>query len=302
MWEFEGLFDADINPDDQTLLANFWKDERSGIKIGRMGYRRRTIKAGARLEAEVYPVFGRDDERKARAARKNMTPEAIRKQNDERSARRLIQLIEANFTEKDISLGLSYEGTPPDDKRVRKDIRNFLNKVKRQREKRGLPELKYIYAIGGDEMPSRGYSGKRPHVHLVMNGGIDRDELEAIWRENNPGHGTANCDRLQPNDDGLEGLARYLMKQRFDRPEKKGARKWSGSRNLREPQKKTNDCKITNGRVKRIAFDFLNHAGETMEKLYPGYTLTKCQVKYSDVIDGVYIRCILRKRKEGRAR
>ena len=50
--------------------------------------------------------------------------------------------------------------------------------------------------------------------------------------------------------------------------------------------------------LKRIAFDFLNHAGETMEKLYPGYTLTKCQVKYSDVIDGAYIRCVMRKKEE----
>ncbi len=35
-----------------------------------------------------------------------------------------------------------------------------------------------MYAIGGDEMPAAGYSGKRPHVHMVMNGGISRDELE----------------------------------------------------------------------------------------------------------------------------
>ena len=295
MWEFEGLFDAEIDPDDQTLLADFWKDEKSGIKIGRMGYRRRTTKAGARLEAEIYPVFGRGDRAKAkRAAKLNTTPEAQQKLNTERAARRLIQLVEANFTEKDLSIGLSYRGDVPDDDRVRKDLRNFLNKVKRQREKRGLPELKYIYAIGGDEMPSRGYSGKRPHIHLIMSGGMERDELEAIWER-----GTANCDRLQPNEDGLEGLARYIMKQRFDRPERKNAKKWSRSRNLKEPNKKTSDCKISNGRVKRIAYDFLSHAKETMEKLYPGYSLMKCKVNYSDVVDSVYIRCVLRKYKGG---
>ena len=299
MWEFEGLFDAEINPEDQSMLANFWKDEKTGIKLGHMGYRRRTTKAGNRIEAEVYPVFGRADRARARAAKKNVTPEAMQKLNVERSARRLIQLIEANFSEADVAMGLNYQGTPPDDDRVRKDLRNFLNKVKRQREKMGLPELKYIYAIGGDEMPSPGYSGKRPHVHLIMSGGIDRDKLEEIWTEKNPGHGATNCDRLQPNDDGLEGLARYLMKQRFDRPEKKNAKKWSRSRNLKEPQRRTTDCKISNGRVKRIAFDFLSHAKETMEKLYPGYGLQNCRIYYSDVVDGVYIRCVLRKRKGG---
>ena len=49
----------------------------------------------------------------------------------------------------------------------------------------------------------------------------------------------------------------------------------------------------------RIAFDFLNHAKETMEKLYPGYDLRQCRINYSDVVDGVYIRCILRKRRAG---
>ena len=34
-----------------------------------------------------------------------------------------------------------------------------------------------------------------------------------------------------------------------------------------------------------------------MEKLYPGYQLQECEVRYSDVIDGVYIRCVLRRRK-----
>ena len=53
MWEFECLFDAEINPDDQTMLSEFWRDEKTGIKLGRMGYRRRTTKAGSRIEAEV---------------------------------------------------------------------------------------------------------------------------------------------------------------------------------------------------------------------------------------------------------
>ena len=297
MWEFEGLFDAEINPDDQTMLAEFWRDEKTGIKLGHMGYRRRTTKAGNRIDAEVYPVFGRADRSKARAAKKNMTPEAQQKLNVERSARHLIQLIEANFSEADVAMGLNYQGDPPDDDRVRKDLRNFLNKVKRLRKKAGLPELKYIYAIGGDEMPSPGYSGKRPHVHLILSGGLTRETLEETWTKGNPGHGATNCDRLQPNDDGLGGLARYLMKQRFDRPEKKNAKKWSRSRNLREPLRKSSDCKISNGRVKCIAFDFLNHAKETTEKLYPGYSLQEARVSYSDVVDGVYIRCVLRKRQ-----
>jgi hypothetical protein len=32
-----------------------------------------------------------------------------------------------------------------------------------------------------------------------------------------------------------------------------------------------------------------------MERVYPGYTLEHCYVQYSDVVDGVYIRCVMRK-------
>ena len=296
-WEYEDLFNNRITGDGSFL------EEPSFIAVGRMGYRRRTTVSGPRIDAEVFPVFGRNQRGDLRRAKSQVTREAQKRANDERSRLHLIQLVESNFTEKDISLTLSYEGTPPTPERVDKDVRNFLDRVKRRRIREGLPELKYIYAIGGDEMPSPGYSGKRPHVHLVLSGGFTREELEEIWKKTAKGAGATNCDRLQPNDDGLEGLARYLMKQRFDRPEKKNAKKWSRSRNLKAPWKsscRTSDCKISNGRVKRIAFDFLNHAKETMEKLYPGYDLKQCRVNYSDVVDGVYIRCILRKRKGGR--
>ena len=295
MWEFEGLFDAEIDPDDQTMLSEFWRDEKTGIKLGRMGYRRRTTKAGSRIEAEVYPVFGRNDREKARAARRNITPEAQQKLNVERSARHLILLVEENFSEKDLAMGLNYQGTPPDDDRVRKDLRNFLNKVKRLREKRGLPELKYIYAIGGDEMPSPGYSGKRPHVHLILSGGLTREELEEIWEK-----GYANADHLQPNENGLEALARYLAGQQRNRI--KGRRRWVASRNLRKPKQRTNDTKVSNGRVKRLAHDFPNSAKEIMEKLFPGYGHVKTIMRYSDIVDGVYIRAVLRKIPKGGAR
>ena len=162
--------------------------------------------------------------------------------------------------------------------------------MRRRRRKYGLPELKYICAIGGDEMPSAGYSGTRPHAHVIMNGGIDRDELEKMW-----GHGHANTHRLQPRDEGLGGISVYFTKQMQDRPPKKGVRKYRTSKNLIHPVPKGRDVKIANSRVRRIAYDFDNQAKAVMEKLYPGYVLQKCSVRYSDIVPGVYIRCVMRK-------
>ena len=52
---------------------------------------------------------------------------------------------------------------------------------------------------------------------------------------------------------------------------------------------------MSNGRVKAIARDYQNEAKPIMEKLYPGYQFVKAKVYYSDVVDGVYIRAVMRK-------
>jgi hypothetical protein len=286
-WEYEDLFNNRIM-DDGSFLA-----EPSFIPVGKMGYRRITTVSGPRIDAEVIPVFGRSQSGDLRKAKSQITREAQQRANDERSRRHLIQLVEANFTEKDVAVTLSYAGTAPDPERVDKDIRNFIGRVRRKRKQLGLPKLKYIYAIGGDEMPAAGYSGKRPHVHMIMNGGIDRDTLEQIWAK-----GRANADRLQPRDEGLGGIAVYFTRQKQDRPEKPGVRKWRGSRNLKQPVPRGRDARMTNSRVRRIAYNFRNEAKAVMEKLYPGYVLQDCQVRYSDVVDGVYIRCVLRRMRQ----
>ena len=283
-WEFEDLFN-NRRTDDGGFLA-----EPCFIPVGQMGYRRRTTISGPRIDAEVFPVFGVGQKAKLRRARSQQTSKAQRIANEERSRIRLIQLVEANFTEKDLSIGLDYAGKEPEPEKVDRDLKTFFEKVRRKRRKEGLPELKYIAAIGGDEMPSKGYSGKRPHVHVIMNGGIDRDDLEKMWK-----HGRANCDRLQPRDEGLGGISVYFTKQMQDRPPKKGVKKYRTSRNLKQPIRRARDAKMPNSRVRRIAYDFENQAKDVMEKLYPGYVLQQCSVRYSDVVAGVYIRCVLRK-------
>ena len=280
-WEFEDLFDVDAE-ETFTWFGEDWGKGYSQIKIGRMGYRTRTTIAGPRLEAEVYPIFGRSTEAYLRRAKKtNVTPEKMARLNHERSTRHLVQLVDANFDERDVHVTLTYRQAPTFE-RAQKDMRNFLLKIKRLREKRGLPALKYIYTIEGDEDGTK----QRIHIHLLMNGDMDRAEIERIWAK-----GYANADRLQPNENGLEAIARYIVKQQRNR------RRWCASRNLKQPKSRTSDSRCSNARVKRIAMDIRNLAREEMEKIYPGYQFVNCIVRYSDVIDGAYIRCVMRKKE-----
>ena len=288
-WEFEDLFN-NIRTADGGFLQ-----EPCFVPVGKMGYRRRTTVSGPRIDAEVFPVFGRRMRGALRRAKSQQTKEAQQKANNERSRIRLIQLVEANFTEEDLAIGLDYAGQAPSPERVDKDLKNFFEKIRRRRKQRGLPDLKYIAAIGGDEMPAAGYSGKRPHVHVIMNGGIDRDEIEKLW-----GHGHANTHRLQPRDEGLGGIAVYFTRQMQDRPPKMGVKKYRPSKNLIRPEPRSTDAKMPNGRVRKVAYGFENEAKAVMEKLYPGYEYVRGSAKGSDIVDGVYIRVLMRKRRTER--
>ena len=282
-WEYEALFDVPVMASQTDLMSWMEEGERkrlTNIRVGQMGYQTKTTVAGPRLEAEVYPIFGRDTSATLRRAKKtNVTPEKVQRLNRERSIRHLIQLADANFSEKDIHLTLTYRNAPTYE-RAKKDMRNFCLRLKRAREKAGLPELKYIYTIEGDDDGKK----ERIHIHMLTNGDMDRAEVERIWEK-----GWANADRLQPDENGLEAIARYLVKQQKNR------KKWCASRNLKQPKSRTSDSRCSRGQVKRIAFDMRNEAKVQMEKIYPGYQFVSCQVRYSDIVDGAYIRCIMRR-------
>lgn len=291
-WEYEGIFERipeTTMPMREGEQTTFWQATDTAAQAGRMQYRTRTIKSGDMLEAEVYPIWGRDQTDRARKARENLTPIKQQKVNQRRRERYFERLVEANFSERDIHLTLTFaEGVRL--REAQKDVRNFLKRVKRRREQKGLDDLKYIYVIEGDPEGRR----QRIHAHMLMNGGLDRRELERIW-----GKGFTNADRLQPDDNGLQALARYLMKQRKDEDWQQGRRTWCASRNLKKPQQRVSDTKVSNRRVKQMATGFDHVAREIMEKIYPGYRFCECDVMISDYVSGVYIRCKLRKRREG---
>ena len=285
-WRYEGLFETELHPEADDL-SRCWRPQPSMIPVGRMGYRRSVTLAGDRMECEIYPVFGRDEKQRARAARQNQTPEKQKRLNRERAARHLVQLADANFTDKDIHLTLTYkhETTLP---ACRKDLRNFLLRVKRYREKVGLDELKYIYTIEGKTERNNGFPVSRIHIHMLMNSGVSRERLEEMWAM-----GYANADRLQPSERGLEEIARYIIKEA-----RENGRRFSASRNLKQPTKRSSDVKTSNRMVKRIALDIRNEAKIEMERVYPSYSFVDCKVYYSDQLDGVYIRVLMRRRRK----
>ena len=288
-WRYDALFEREYDPKAQLDLTEYWREERSEFPVGRMGYRRRITVAGPRMECEIYPVFGKRDEAKARAAKANVTPEKMKRLNRQRAERYICQLADCNFTEKDVELTLTYKKHyQPDAERCQKDVRNFLDRLKRYRKRNGLGDPKYIYVIEGGREKKNGYGVTNFHCHMLMDGAVDRKTLELIWE-----NGYANTKQLQPDEDrGLEELAKYMIKE-----SKQIGRRFCYSRNLEKPKIRTKDAKTSNRVVKAIAHDIRNEAQAEMEKRYPSYKFVECKVYYSDVLDGVYIRVTMRKRR-----
>lgn len=286
-WEYEGLFDA-IPTNEDNLLGEYWRSEATNIRVGSMGYRTATTKAGTRLEADIYPIYGKAMEQVAKKAIKRGTPDSMKKLNIRNAKRRLILLIEENFNVmEDDTFTLTYAEEPEDLKRCRKDFRNFMMRVRRWREKNGLPELKCMWTIGRD-------ADQRMHIHGIMNGGIDQKRIIKLW-----GKGIVNSSPLQTWDKGPEGYANYLYKQNElakARGEREYLHMWSGTRNLKTKIKEhKSDSKVSNRKVKLLARYFNADAKQVMEKIYPGYVLMEHNVHFSDIVDGVYIHCVMRK-------
>lgn len=282
-FEWECLFDVE----GRTELERLAWTEPIRARAGQMIYRVRTIRSGPVTECEIYPAFGRNQEARARKAKANLTPERMRRANHQAAIRRVIRLANANFTREDLHVTMTYAGDPPTWERSQKDVRNFIRRLQRLREKRGLPKAKYIYALEDNESGER----KRIHCHMILSGGLTREEIEACWRK-----GWANADRLQPNEEGLASIARYITKAQRNR------KKWCCSQGLTQPRITVSNSKLSRRKVERMAGELEDDWKSILRKAYPGDEPVSCEVWTSDIMEGVFIRCqLIRKGGDGLA-
>jgi hypothetical protein len=244
----------------------------------------RTIISGQMLECEIYPSFSRKDI--PRRKKESISREAQKNLNDKNARKKIIRLIHANFEfHKDLAVTLSYKDNYlPTEEQAKKDIINFIRRLKRARKKLGLPDLKYIYVIGCE--PEGKKSKKvRIHHHLIIND-MDRDLVESLWDK-----GRSQTKRLQPDDYGVEGLARYMASQN------KGSKRWYASRNLKQPRVYKSHTKLSKRKMEQLAKKEGDWK-ETFEKMYQGkYLLNDCTRYESDITGGIYLYARMRKRE-----
>lgn len=297
-----------MNLPDYEILFDLPEGEYDGHGIG--GIRTITWRAGRSLEVICHPIIKLTPEarREAKTRRTGEKMAAINRRNTERH---MMRLIEYNFTERGYVVTLTYaypvedygmcslkelsdtydrEGLPWDMDRVKKDMRNFLARLKRaMKAAGGNPKgIKWLMRIEEGVEPPVGGLPPKYHLHGVIEGdGLSRDMIETAWTAC---HGMTRIERLDLDNDGPARLARYLNKQ------KRGGRWWSHSRNLKAPSPRVSDRKMSRRRAAKIAADVRVAAREIFEKLYPGYRLVEDRVTYSDFVAGAFIYARMRRR------
>ncbi|GEQ22253.1 hypothetical protein CBU02nite_27590 [Clostridium butyricum] len=266
---------------DKLLPLQTYQDKIEDLRMNnRYTYIVKTTTSGNLVESEVYPVYKcRHDI--PRAKERKESRELQKKLNDKNSKKRAFRLIQNNFDSGDLFIELSYDGDfVPDEIRARKDIKNYIERLRRYRRKHGLPELKYIYSIGFGESEGKKI---RIHHHIIINK-MDRDIAEKLW-----GMGRANSKRLQP-DSGtgwFEEASKYIAKQ--------GKRRWAGSKNLKKPKVTTNRTRLTKRKVEKLVKE-VNSFKEKFEGIYQNCDYRDTKIFYSDIVSGFYIYTRMKRR------
>ena len=265
-------------------------------------YALKEIRAGTQLELEIYPEFRKMSEVPPEGRKKKKdNSKAQRDLNDRNARKHLERLVNTNFKEGDLWITLTYdeEHLPADMDEALRNMQRFIKRVNYQRKKRGLPPAKYIYVTEHSEE-----NEIRWHHHIIMDGMMDRDTVEACWKIRSRNQ----VRKIVPDDDGLTGMAKYITKDGYKR--KKNERRWNASKNLEQPEIRITHNKRPKGgpegrrtaprRIRTYVNRMLRDAGEIetiCREWYPEYNFGDAQIFYNQFNQQYYIRARMKKRR-----
>lgn len=187
-----------------------------------------TIVAGKTILRSIKISSGHHSDK--RAPKRNVTPEAVRKNNDRLAVKNLTADLNANFGEGDLHVTLTYDHVP-ELAQAKKDREKILRDLRRELKKQGVV-LKYIAVTE--------YKNKRPHHHLVLNTS-DLDLINRLW-----GKGWAHSTPLDDSGNYYK-LAEYLIKETTKTFREEGSlhkRRYSCSRNIIHPAAKRQEVDL----------------------------------------------------------
>lgn len=190
-----------------------------------MPYIERITRAGVAIFVDRYhsPRYpGKPSERGKKIADTKQAQELV---NVRKTYREVATMIDASFSPGDFHIVLTYEygKRPATPELAQKDLREWMNELRKQAKKVGIV-IKYVM---GTEIGSHGGL----HHHVIINK-ISRDWICDLWP-----HGQVRFGRSLDDTGEWSKLASYIVKCKIQW-KKNGCkgRAWSSSRNLTRPE------------------------------------------------------------------
>ncbi|MCI9418351.1 MAG: hypothetical protein HFI82_13390 [Eubacterium sp.] len=279
--------------------------------MSRAFMREKKVDCGRYREADIIPRTERADRavKERRGKRKKVTEPRQKNLNEKNAKRYLVQLGNGNFGAGDLHVSCTYDRDhlPDGVEEAERKVNNYLRRIVYRRQKLGLDPLKYIL-VTEYKFDEEGKMVKRVHHHIIMNGGLPRDDIELMWtadrinwnkakdpqyREDIRKMGWVNADRIQVNEKGIEALCKYILK------DPQGKKRWSSSRNLVRPVELPKaDCKYTKKQIEKIAKS--DDCGkEFFEKQFRNYDIVSIEPAYYEETGWhIYIKMWKKKSKK----
>lgn len=199
-----------------------------------MAYFKTTIKAGKTIE--VTKSYTKRVGVKVRGKKEKPTAEEVEKVNRWNAERKLRLLINTNFGEHDLFIGLTYGGEecPPTPAQAKKNITKLIKRL-REEYRELEAELKYIHVTE--------YKNKRIHHHLLINHIEGQDAariVRGLWEFGRPNF------KFLDDTGQYKAIAAYLIKETdktFRENDGGYKQRYSRSKNLIMPPAKTETVK-----------------------------------------------------------
>lgn len=292
-YDYESAYTSNLEMLHEWFISNLLKHRKKAV------YALKEISAGDQFEVEIYPQFRSMDDVPPEGRRiKKDNSKAQRNLNDKNARKYVERLINENFDNEDIWITLTYDNDhlPPDgdiDAAI-KNVQNYIRRINYQRKKRGMQNAKYVYVTAYNPEEKI-----RWHHHIVMDGALDMDTVEACWKQSSRNE----IRSLQKDENGLSGLANYIVEEKNRiRSEKR----WNSSQGLRDPDIKVVHSKrpAAGGSYKKIG-SFVDgmvkdqdSIPEVLKQWYPDMEFTNAEVYYNDFNCMFYIHARMRKRRQ----
>lgn len=252
---------------------------------------KQVTRAGKMLEVKYFPAHS-NGIKISEGRICNKTAEQMREENRRKSIKRFVLLVNTNFDEDDYFASLDYmpEYAPLTLENAKKDIENYIKRVKYHRKKKGLSNenFKYAYSYHCETYKRGMYKGMNNyHFHIFLKAdGMTAKEYKDLWKFGMRG----NITNYDPYRFGPEAAAKYLTKTAV------GKKMYKCSRNMQQPivEEKKNG-QISNRKLRELGEQRIDDRAY-WEQRYPSYNFVRCESQYNEYNGHWYITVIMYKK------